>query len=372
MKMYLEDCGFDFIKVDWCGGLREGVSEEEQYVKIGKIIDKIRRRTGKCIVYNICLKFFPGEWALEIADSWRTGSDIQPEFGSVVRQLDNIKPLRKYCAPGRVNDLDMMQLGNGLSHEEEKTHFAMWCMMSTPLMIGCDLTKISGRTLEILKNRELIAVNQDSACLQAYVVKDYRTDSGDILGEIWVKDLGSENSSEKAVAFLNRSEKPLRMTLAPEKAGLCGKIISVRDLWRHETSDCADALTLTVNPHETEIFRIKSESAGRAEDINACLEYHEPEPTVQISMEEARALLSEGAALADVRTNAEYVRKHLEGAVNMPYTEIHAHAASFFPDKNAPVIVYCSKGMRSRQAKYALDHMGYKRVYYLGGVSGLE
>lgn len=68
----------------------------------------------------------------------------------------------------------MLQLGNGMSAEEEQTHFAMWCMMSSPLVIGCDLTGISESTLAVLKNRELIAVNQDPACSQAYVIKEYR------------------------------------------------------------------------------------------------------------------------------------------------------------------------------------------------------
>lgn len=63
---------------------------------------------------------FPGEWASEVADSWRTGSDITPDFNSVINQIDNIKPLRKFCAPSHVNDLDMMQLGSGLSNEDEK------------------------------------------------------------------------------------------------------------------------------------------------------------------------------------------------------------------------------------------------------------
>ncbi|MGN0162429.1 MAG: hypothetical protein ACI4EA_02450 [Candidatus Ornithomonoglobus sp.] len=114
---------------------------KEQYTKIGNIIDEIRERSDRCIVYNICHWQFPGAWAAQVADSWRTGADIAPNFNSVLHQLDVIKPLACYCSPGHVNDLDMMQLGNGMSHEDEKTHFAMWCMMSTPLMIGCDLIK---------------------------------------------------------------------------------------------------------------------------------------------------------------------------------------------------------------------------------------
>ena len=120
LKMYFEDFGFDFIKVDWCGGLNLGLDEKEQYTKISKIIDDIRERTGRCIVYNICRWHFPGEWAAEIADSWRTGADITPDFNSVINQIDNIKPLRKFCSPSHTNDLDMMQLGNGIALKKKK------------------------------------------------------------------------------------------------------------------------------------------------------------------------------------------------------------------------------------------------------------
>ncbi len=126
LKLYLEEYGFDFIKVDWCGGVRLGLDEETQYTKIADIINEIRERTGKQIVYNICRWHFPGAWAAETADSWRTGADITPDFDSIMYQLDMIKPLARYCSPGHVNDLDMMQLGNGgLTHDEEMTHFAM-------------------------------------------------------------------------------------------------------------------------------------------------------------------------------------------------------------------------------------------------------
>ena len=67
------------------------VDEKAEYLKIARLIEKIRERTGKPIVYNICRKFFPGEWATEIADSWRTAADIQPNFASILKQIDNIK-----------------------------------------------------------------------------------------------------------------------------------------------------------------------------------------------------------------------------------------------------------------------------------------
>lgn len=364
LKMYLADFGFDFIKVDWCGGLRLGLDEKEQYTKISKIIDSIRKRTGRCIVFNICRWHFPGEWAADIADSWRTGADIRPNFHSVINQIDNIKPLRKFCSPSHTNDLDMMQLGNGMTIEEEKTHFAMWCMMSTPLMIGCDLTKISKSTLEILKNEELIAINQDKACKQAYVIKELRED--ELLGEIWVKEL--YRSNEKAIAFLNRSEKVLNMELLLEDAGMCDKILSVRNLCEHRDMEASDHINIMVNPHGTAVFRIKSESVAAVPDVNEALEYKKADNMKKISLSKANELISSGAVLLDVRSAAEYKRGHLDKAINAPYTEIHAAISNIVPDKEQNVIVYCVTGKRSSQAKYTLDYMGYKNVFYLGGI----
>ena len=366
LTMYLEDFGFDFIKVDWCGGLRLGLDEKEQYTKISKIIDDIRKRTGRCIVFNICRWHFPGEWAADIADSWRTGADITPDFNSVINQIDNIKPLRKFCSPSHVNDLDMMQLGNGLSNEKEKTHFAMWCMMSTPLVIGCDLTKISDSTLEILKNEELIAINQDKACRQAYVIKEIRDKTETLLGEIWVKELYADG--EKAVAFLNRSGNALDMELSLPEAGMNGKILSIRNLCEHCDMEITENISITVNPHGTTVFRIKSESTVSVPDVNEALEYKKPQNIERISVDKAKELIADGAILLDVRSADEYKNGHLYGAINAPYTEIHVAVSSLVPDKEQNIIVYCATGKRSSQAKYTLNYMGYKNVYYLGGI----
>ena len=365
LKMYLEDCGFDFIKVDWCGGLRLGLDEKEQYTKIGNIIDEIRHRTNRRIVYNICRWQFPGPWAANVADSWRTGADIAPVFESVLHQLDVIKPLAKYCSSGHVNDLDMMQIGNGLSYEQEKTHFAMWCMMSTPLIIGCDLTKTDEKTLEIFKNRELIAINQDRACLQAEVLKDTKDADGNIAGEIWVKDLGKKNSNEKAIAFLNRSDNPIKMTLTLSDAGLAGEIRSIRDLCNHADLECAEKITVNLNPHETAVYKIVSE--GAVEVVFEGNGYSENELKI-ISADEAKQLTSNGAILVDVRTPQEYESGHLDGAINIPYMDIHGIAGNYLKDKSAPVIVYCATGKRSTQAVKSLEYIGYENVYYLGGI----
>lgn len=367
LSLYFEACGFDFIKVDWCGALRLGLDEKTQYTKIGNIIDNLRRKLNKPLVYNVCRWQFPGEWVTEIADSWRTGADITPDFDSVMHQLDVIKPLYRYCTPGHVNDLDMMQIGNGLSREEEITHFVMWCMMSTPLMLGCDLTILKEETLELLKNNELIAVNQDRACLQAFVVDCCKDKEGKIISEVWVKDLGEKDSCTKAIALLNRSEEEITIKVGLENVGIAGEILRVRDLLTHEdifveTFVKSGEIKGRVMPHGVKIYRIESEKAiaiKNPDDLGKwkCKRYS------VINQEQLTELRKQGAILVDVRTPEEFNVKHMCGAINIPYTIIHAVAKALIPDKKVPVILYCTTGKRSRQAKESLECLGYEHVY---------
>ena len=364
LDMFLDEFGFDFIKVDWCGGVRLGLDEEIQYTKISKIIDGIRHRTNRQLVYNICRWQFPGAWAAEVADSWRTGADICPNFDSVMHQLDNIKFLQRYCRPGHVNDLDMMQIGNGMNLTEERTHFAMWCMMSTPLMIGCDLTKLSKEQLDVLKNKDLIALNQDPACIQAFVIKEFRDEDGELLGEIWMKDLGEKDSKVKALAFLNRSAKVLDMNLDLQEAGLIGDILGVRDLLAYEDAEIASEMELCVEPHDVKVFKIISSASVPVENKDDKGEYIR-KAVVSIDSEEAAKLLASGAVLVDVRGVEEYEKGHLEGAVNVPYSDIHGMAKEIWKDLDTTLIVYCSTGKRSHQAIGSLELLGYEKVYML-------
>lgn len=367
LELFLDEMGFDFIKVDWCGGIRMGLEEETQYIKIGRIIDDIRHRTGRCIVYNVCRWQFPGAWVVKTADSWRTGADIQPNFESVMYQIDSIKPLARYCGPGHVNDLDMMQIGNGMSVTEEKTHFAMWCMMSTPLVLGCDLTKIKPETLEIVKNKELIAVNQDRACLQAYPIREVYSRNGALAGEIWIKDLGQKVSNTKAVAFLNRSKEALHMELEWREAGMTGKILRIRDLWEHRECECKDRIGVSLEPREVKIYQVWGEAAVPVRNPWDKGEVM-AKPVEKIDLHMARELAAQGAVLIDVREPKRYAQRHLPGALNLPYYDLHADAGKYLKDKNVPLIVYCTTGKRSMQAQKSLSYMGYKQIYYLGGI----
>ena len=259
LRRYLIEWGYDFIKVDWCGGRRGNMNKQERYTAIGNVIKEIEKETGEDKIYNVCCWSFPGPWVVDVADSWRTGGDIFNNFGAILEQLDNIKSLAQYTGPGHVNDLDMMQVGNALSYEEDKSHFAMWCMMSTPLMLGMDLNSISEETLSIISNAELIALNQDPACIQATVAKNY----GNV--EAWTKDLGSADSGTKAIALLNRGSSESKVKISFEDLGLEG-VTAVRDLWAHTDVSVDGMFEVTIPSHGTVVLKATGTPVASAGD----------------------------------------------------------------------------------------------------------
>jgi hypothetical protein len=167
--LYFKDWGFDFIKIDYCGAGQElELDEQRRYTEIRNVINKVGCNG---VQINICRWAFPGTWAKDIASSWRISSDISNKWSSVKYIIDKNLYLSAYAKDGHYNDMDMLEIGRGLSQNEEEVHFGMWCIMSSPLLIGCDLTSISPSSLTLLKNNELIAIDQDTLGLQANVVQ---------------------------------------------------------------------------------------------------------------------------------------------------------------------------------------------------------
>lgn len=219
--LFFNEWNFDFLKVDWCGGERMKLDEQTEY---SKIIDTVRSVNSN-IIFNVCRWKFPGEWAIKKADSWRISGDIREKFSSILSIIDLNAGLYKYASPGHYNDMDMLQVGRGMSYEEDKTHFSMWCMMNSPLLAGNDLRSMSKQTIEILSNKELIAINQDINFVQAQRVLQ---ENGI---EVWVKRLG--RGKQKAIAIMNRSDQEQQFTLTAAKLDLSKKS-KLRDLWLHK------------------------------------------------------------------------------------------------------------------------------------------
>ncbi|RKE42523.1 glycoside hydrolase family 27 protein [Sphingobacterium detergens] len=244
-ELFFKEWNFDFIKIDWCGGLEMKLNDQEQY---SKIISAIRGVKPNARI-NICRWQFPGEWAIKLVDSWRISEDIRNNFGSVLAIIDLNKNLNQYSSPGHYNDMDMLQVGRGMTYEEDKTHFSMWCMLNSPLLAGNDLTKMSKETIAILTNRELIALNQDTAFKQAVFI------GNDGTVDLWVKQLQGKNNT--AIAMLNRSDKAVDYHLDSKKLQISPNT-KVRDLWiKRDLGRLSNIKTLHIPPHGIVLLETK-------------------------------------------------------------------------------------------------------------------
>ena len=254
LTMMLDEWGYDFIKVDWCGADAMGLDEQTRYTEIGSLIRSIRPD----VVYNICRWKFPGEWAIQVADSWRISGDISNQYESILRIIDLNADLWKYASPGHVNDMDMLQVGRGMSYEEDKAHFSMWCMMCSPLLAGNDLSNMSEETLEILTNEEVIALNQDPLVYQARRIIDH----GEL--EVWAKPLGATVNGQVAVALLNRSENADTIGFDMSAVGIvAARGYTLRDLWEKKDYDLSmkEFVSFKVPAHGVVILRINGTSS---------------------------------------------------------------------------------------------------------------
>lgn len=247
--LFFNQWGFDFIKIDYCGaGQQLELDERERYTAIVEAINDV---SSKKIAINICRWAYPGTWVRELANSWRISGDISPHWNSIKNIISKNLYLSAFAGDGHYNDMDMLELGRGLKPEEEETHFGMWCIMSSPLMIGCDLTTIPSSTLSLLKNDELIALNQDCLGLQAYVAM--RANGGYVL----VKDIKEERGLTRAVALYNPTDSVCHFRVPLSVLEFEGKT-KVRDLLkRKDESPVRDSIVYDVQAHGVKILNLQ-------------------------------------------------------------------------------------------------------------------
>lgn len=256
IEQMLVEWNYDFLKVDWCGALLQKLDPKTQYTKIGDIIHRLRPDA----VYNICRWQYPGDWVQYTSDSWRISGDIEASFKSVMSIVDKCEPLWVHCSPGHFNDMDMLQVGRGMTADEDRAHFTMWCMMVSPLLAGNDLTTMNKQSLEILTNAEIIALNQDPLCYQARRLRD----DGD--HELWAKPLKSTDSGEVAVTLLNRGSASADLTFQLAEVGIdAARGYAIRDLWAGKILGrkvTKDAQTFSVPAHGVVTLRIRGTVAA--------------------------------------------------------------------------------------------------------------
>ena len=199
--------GIDFLKYDWCNTGK--LNAEEAYTTMRDAL----YAAGRPVVFSICEwgTDEPWKWAKDIGHLWRVSGDITPcwdcEYGyggwsslGVWRIINLRKGIRSASGPGHWNDFDMMEVGNGMTSGEDRVHFGMWAMLASPLIMGNDLRSASKQTLDILTNKEVIAVNQDPLGVQGFRLMN----DGDL--DIWLKPLAD---GAWAMCFVNMKEAPL-------------------------------------------------------------------------------------------------------------------------------------------------------------------
>ena len=254
---FFKELGFDFIKVDFCGGdpihNKDGLDldEKQRYTAIAKAI----KNTGRTDVrMNICRWAYPGTWANDAGFSWRTTGDIYDGWKSVKGILAENLYMSAYCSKGHYNDMDMLEVGRSMSEEEDKTHFGMWCIMNSPLLIGCNLSTIKTTTLKLLKNTELIALNQDTLYQQAYVAG---YDNGCYL---LVRDIEQWNGTRRAFAVYNPEDEKKTFAVNFRDIDLAGEV-KLRDVFQmKDLGSFTDSYEVSLPAHGTRIYVADAET----------------------------------------------------------------------------------------------------------------
>jgi alpha-galactosidase len=245
----------DFLKYDHCYKPNNAPSDL-LYKKMGIAL----QNTGRDILYSAC------SWGVNEthkwikstgADIWRTTPDIFDSWESISDLYNKNKAILGYNSKGCFGDMDMLVVGmngkgnvglGGCTKEEYRTHFSIWAMLNSPLMIGCDIRCMDDDTKEILMNKDVIAINQDEKCAQPY---EYGTD-------VWVKHL---SNGDIAVGFFNLGEGKREIPLLFWDIGLpyaSGVALSLYDCWEHkELGTFTERFAPTIEPHDCLVVRAK-------------------------------------------------------------------------------------------------------------------
>ena len=256
--------GVDYLKYDYCF---KPISERGDllYKRMGLAL----ANCGRDILFSAC------NWGAHESKNWikETGAHIWRMSGDVFDNWESITGIYKlerdclsYISPSCYNDMDMLVVGmngegnvglGGCNEEEYKSHFAMWCMFASPLMIGCDIRKADKKSLDILKNKGLTDICCDGLCCQPYKVDG--GEAGNHITDVWVRHL---ENGDIAVAFFNMSDSEKRGFFAFVTAGInasCGVALDFCELYTGEklTGVKDELITEPIPPHGCKIYRAK-------------------------------------------------------------------------------------------------------------------
>ena len=256
----------DYLKYDWCN--TENINAQGAYTTMRDALYK----AGRPMVFSICEwgDNQPWNWGEDVGHLWRVSGDIincwdcEVGHGSwsswgVWKIINMRKDIRKAAGPGHWNDFDMMEVGNGMTDAEDRTHFAMWSMLASPLIMGNDLRTASKETIKTLTNKEVIAVNQDKLGIQGLRF------SNEGAFEMWVKPLAN---GAWAMVFVNMTEDAQNLDFVWGRHEITDDVngrrleaknntYKIRDLSNHkELGDTSKNLTTTIGSHDVLMIKL--------------------------------------------------------------------------------------------------------------------
>ena len=259
----------DYLKYDYCFKPRS-MEGELLYRRMGLAL----KNCGRDILFSAC------NWGQDEVHGWirsagahmyRSTGDIQDNWESIKRlaisQMDKAAYTGNYCH----NDMDMLVVGmhggsnndfigtvGGCTDVQYKTHFSLWSMMGSPLMIGCDIRKANDTIKAILQNKDILAINQDREARGVYVLHPEPHWFHGQECYMLVKVLAD---GDLAIGFFNLSDSKRELPLMFWDLGLSigsGKKLSLYDCWEHkDLGVVTERFAPTVDAHDCLVVRGK-------------------------------------------------------------------------------------------------------------------
>jgi alpha-galactosidase len=271
--------GIDYLKYDWNPKQSTPTETPELFFTHSETMTKALRASGRDIAfsYSNSMPFEEIAKQAKLYNAWRTTGDIRDNWWSLFSIGFSQSRWAPYSGPGHWNDPDMLVVGyvdvgkgrnlhpTGLTADEQYTHITLWSLLSSPLLIGCDMARLDEFTLNLLTNDEVLAVNQDELGKQATVVSEAgepitmtrpgRNDSRQVAPlQVWSRELAD---GSRAVGLFNLGDKPATVTAKWADLNVSGKK-TVRDLWRQkDLGQFEGEFSITVAPHGAEMVKVK-------------------------------------------------------------------------------------------------------------------
>lgn len=251
--------GVDFLKYDYCNKPHQ-IEGPLLYKRMAMAL----RCSGRDILFSAC------NWGADNTFDWirSSGAHMFRSTGDIMDNWASIKGIAfqqvgkdPYGAPYCYNDMDMLVVGmygkghvglGGCSDVEYRSHFSLWCLLNSPLMIGCDIRSMSPAAKETLLNRDLIAINQDEEGRQPFIVLN----EGERV--VWMRAL---SNGDYAIGFFNFTDQTTYTFLPFWDLGIptqSNVSLSFYDVWKHENiGTFTESFGITLQAHESAVYRVK-------------------------------------------------------------------------------------------------------------------